>query len=481
MKISVRETKVWILNLHARLPFRYGIVTMTRLPHLILRATVEIDGRTQHGYAADNLPPKWFTKNPATSFRQDLGEILEVIGQAREAAVKIGPIGTVFDLWMALYAAQKSWATPRFPPLLWNFGVTLVERAVIDAFCRAEQVTFAGAVHENRLGLRLGEIFEELGGREPGELLPAVPLRSTIVRHTVGLTDSLTEKELVPEERANDGLPEALETYLRVDGITHLKIKLGGTVDGDLARLHRIVELLETMAGKYAFTLDGNENFKAVEPFRQLWEALRADPIISRFLSALIFVEQPFHRDVALAPETCAALRAWKERPPMIIDESDSGIGVLSEALDGGYLGTSHKNCKGIFKGIANASLLAERQRAKPETRLQMSAEDLTNMGPLALPQDLAVLATLGITHAERNGHHYFAGLSQFPAGVQQEVLRVHGDLYRYHSDGYPTVQVRGGRIEIGSAVDAPFGFAGELDLSGFTPLEEWNIDSLGL
>jgi hypothetical protein len=405
--------------------------------------------------------------------------MLEVIAHARAAAEHGGAAESVFDFWQSLYAAQKAWAGSRFPPLLWNFGVTLLERVVIDAFCRARRVPFAHAVRENLFGVRLGEIFPELADCTPGALLPARPLRSTIIRHTVGLTDPLTEPEIPQADRPNDGLPEDLETYFRVDGITHLKIKLGGTVEGDLARLHRIVRLVESVGHKVFFTLDGNENFKAVEPFRRLWESLRADPVVARFLEGLIFVEQPFHRDVALTSETCAELRAWAQRPPMIIDESDSGIGVLLEALEGGYVGTSHKNCKGIFKGLANTCLLALRRRAHPETPYQMSAEDLTNIGPIALPEDLAVLASYGIEHAERNGHHYFAGLNQFPKAVQQEVLRVHPDLYEAHPAGFPTLRIRNGRIAIGSAVDAPFGLPGDIDLSEIDSLETWTKDSL--
>ncbi len=72
MKISVRETQLFIRNLTLRVPFRYGITTMTRVPHLVVRARVEIDGKAQHGFAADNLPPKWFTKNPDSSFATNL-------------------------------------------------------------------------------------------------------------------------------------------------------------------------------------------------------------------------------------------------------------------------------------------------------------------------------------------------------------------------------------------------------------------------
>jgi hypothetical protein len=92
---------------------------------------------------------------------------------------------------------------------------------------------------------------------------------------------------------------------------------------------------------------------------------------------------------------------------------------------------------QGIVKGIANACLL----RAKPGQIL--SGEDLSNVGPVALLQDLAVCASLGIPHVERNGHHYFRGLSMFPPDIQDRILRHHGDLYTQHKDGFPPSKSR--------------------------------------
>lgn len=482
MKIRIRETELFVVNLRARMPFRYGIVTMTRLPHLFVRAAVEIDGRLHHGGAADHLPPKWFTKNPQTAYRDDLAEMLEVIRHACDAAARLPAAATIFELWHRLYVTQKQWGERRgLPALLWNFGSTLIERAAIDAFCRATRTSFARAVRENSLGIQLGEIYPELATSAPRDLLPPEPLRTMIVRHTIGQTDPLTESDIATGDRVDDGLPEALETYLREDGVTHVKIKLTGEVERDVARLHRIVAVLDAHGGPEAFTLDGNENFKSVDPFRLLWEALHADEKVARLLQRLLFVEQPIHRDVALSRETAAALLAWEERPAMIIDESDGENETLATALASGYAGTSFKNCKGAFKGIANACLIAHRRRRDPSRPLHMSAEDLTNTGPIALQADLAVVATLGITHAERNGHHYFRGLSQFPALLQQASLAAHPDLFTRHPRGFPTLRIEHGRIAIGSVVDAPFGVAFEPDFSGCTRLDEWTFESLEL
>jgi hypothetical protein len=222
-----------------------------------------------------------------------------------------------------------------------------------------------------------------------------------------------------------------------------------------------------------ACTVDGNESYREVAPFRAHWEELSADPVIARLLRGLLFVEQPLHRDVALTPETGAALREWTSRPPIIIDESEGDLHALPIALDGGYAGTSHKNCKGVIRGLANAALIAQRRRAESGRAFHLSGEDLTNLGPVAMLQDLAVAATLGITHVERNGHHYFTGLSQFPASVQRATIEHHGDLYRRHERGFPTVRVEQGRVSARSVAAAPFGSCVSIDPADFTPLAD--------
>jgi hypothetical protein len=97
-----------------------------------------------------------------------------------------------------------------------------------------------------------------------------------------------------------------------------------------------------------------------------------------------------------------------------------------------------------------------------------LSAEDLTNVGPVALIEDLAAVATLGLAHVERNGHHYFRGLSMFPEPIQDRVICHHGDLYRRHERGFTTLAIERGRIDVGSVVAAPFGPAFDVDPASF-------------
>lgn len=479
MRLRVKSVDFNILNMHNRLPFRYGIVTLTALPHLFVRLELEDGGmRRAVGMSADHLPPKWFTKDPNTHFRDDLVDMVDVIRSASHLAMGLEAAASPFDLWDRLYAAQKEWASSKpYPPLLWNFGVSLIERAVIDAFCRMEQIPFSRALRQDRLGITQA-FLQGLGT----QLLPREPLRRVIARHTVGMTDPIEESDIPPDQKLSDGLPQSLDQCIRAYGLKHFKIKLSGNVEGDARRLRKLAGVISRLAPEdFAFSLDANENFKELGPFRALWEGLSSEPSLKEFLSRLIFIEQPLHRDVALSPGVKAAMHDWPGRPPMIIDESDAELQSLPQALDCGYSGTSHKNCKGIFKSIRNACILENQRRQHPEARFIFSGEDLSNIGPVALLQDLAVAANLGIWSIERNAQHYFRGVAMLPRELQQALLDRHGDLYHTNASGLVTMNIRDGALDIGTLVDSAMGVGFDFDSRQFTPLDQWRFDSLGL
>ena len=63
---------------------------------------------------------------------------------------------------------QGAWATAeRVPPLLAHFGTSLVERALIDAFCRARGTALAQAVQANAFGIELGAVHGALASTSP--------------------------------------------------------------------------------------------------------------------------------------------------------------------------------------------------------------------------------------------------------------------------------------------------------------------------
>jgi L-alanine-DL-glutamate epimerase-like enolase superfamily enzyme len=455
--------------MRTRFPFKYGIASLTALPHLVLRVEVEIDGTLAEGIASEGLPPKWFTKRPDTTFEDDLPVMLEVIGHATDLALSAPP-SSFFELWFKIHEAQSSWASEMdHPPLLANLGISLVERALLDALCRHLGSTIHTVLRENQLGLRLGEIRPELSGLELSAELPARPLSIVRARHTIGLGDPLTPTDVTEENRAADNLPLDLESCIRTYGLTHFKVKVCGNLDLDLPRLAALADLLGPQA---LFTLDGNEQYSSINAFREHWEAWRENEKIRGLLdSGLLLVEQPAHRDETFAPSVSSEFADWTDRPAFIIDEADGAIDSLPQALALGYDGASHKNCKGIVKGIANAVSLA-RIRKTRERPVHLSGEDLANVGPIALFQDLAMMAALGIEHVERNGHHYFKGLSAWPEPVQASMLENHGDLYHAHAEGYPTLRIKDGMLDLTSMNEAPFGPRELLDLSSLDPVD---------
>lgn len=452
-----------------RFPFRYGIASMTEVPHLFVRTSVTMAGKTSFGLASEGLPPKWFTKNPATTFDQDLPEMLEVISHAADLAENIAqsPL-SFFDFWRELYATQHKWAESRkIAPLLAHLGTSLVERAALDGFCRLAEAPFHRIVSANRLGLRLAEVYGELAGAQPRDLLPPVPLHSCYLRHTIGLGDPLSPQDIQSGERVEDGLPQDLETSIRAFGLRYFKVKLFADFERDIPRLRQLTRLLmHETSGEFFVTLDGNENFRDFTAFREFWDKASNDPSLRDLWRRILVVEQPVHREHALSDDAGAALRAWPDRPPLIIDESDGALGDLPRALALGYVGTSHKNCKGIVKGIANACLLESRRRSgKPAV---LTGEDLCNLGPVALLQDLAVMSLLGIEHVERNGQHYYRGLSMWPPDWQDQALAAHGDLYCRDPGGFARLNVAQGRLALDSINAAPFGVRPLFDPSLF-------------
>jgi hypothetical protein len=79
-----------------------------------------------------------------------------------------------------------------------------------------------------------------------------------------------------------------------------------------------------------------------------------------------------------------------------------------------------------------------------------MSGEDLTVQAGLALQQDLALVSLLGLTHVERNGHHYVNGMAALARAEQEAFLGAHPDLYE-KSNGAVRVRIRNGDLQIGT------------------------------
>ena len=275
----IESISLFTEKLHTRIPFRYGIVTMTELPHCFLQIDVVAGGRSARGLAADHLPPKWFTKDPQAAIPDEIATMRKVIIHAASLVRGIS-FRNIFELWREVSSAQKQWAEASgYPPLLANFGTSLVERAVMAAFCRLEGITFSEAIRTNRFAIDLTAIDPSLPA-DWHRLLPTSPLAQVSARHTVGLVDEIFEADLDDSDRGvNDGLPQTLEAAVRTYQLCEFKIKFGGKWAEDESRLARIFECLNrTAPADWRFSLDGNESFRDATSFREYWSKLSALP-----------------------------------------------------------------------------------------------------------------------------------------------------------------------------------------------------------
>ena len=121
---------------------------------------------------------------------------------------------------------------------------------------------------------------------------------------------------------------------------------------------------------------------------------------------------------------------------------------------------------------------MSQNRRRKPGSQLFMSAEDLTTLSVIPLQQDLATVRALGITHVERNGHHYVKGLAHCSPRERYQATRLHRDLYR-GDDGAAWLRIESGFVRVGSLGTPGYGGACEPDLPSMTPLDRWSFDSL--
>lgn len=474
VKIKVGETSFYMRNVRTRMPFKYGVATLTSVPILHLVVSLEVDGKKVEGFAADILPPKWFDKDPAKTYEQNVEDLLFAAGAAADAYADAGSRARdFFAIWQQGYAATLSAGDGRMlNHLTAAHGSTLMERALIDAIGKALDLSYYELLREDVLALDLGLLHDRLRGVKPALALAKKPLSTMKVRHTVGLADPIRSGDIATTERLEDGLPQALEQYIAEQGIHYFKIKVNGDLPADMARIEEIASLLDAQAGDYAVTLDGNEQYRDMDSFLQLLEQIEKEH--GNFWQRILYIEQPLERGVALDAALAPGIAAAAAKKPMLVDESDGDLDTFARAMELGYTGVSSKACKGLVKAVANAALA----NVLDAQRYFLTGEDLMNLPVVPLQQDLTHLAALGVAHAERNGHHYVRGLEHLSVKERQFCLEQHGDIYSVRGD-LPALDIRAGQIAIGSLQRPGLGVGSGVDTAAMVPLATWTFSSL--
>ncbi|WP_218508879.1 enolase C-terminal domain-like protein [Variovorax sp. dw_308] len=466
--VRVLAVDCGVRPMHLRLPFKFGAATLTRCPQLFVRAVVDcgLQGTTT-GWAAEMMVPRWFDKRSGPSHAGNVRDLQLAVAAAADAYTHSAaqPAFGLFERHYAELMAEGAFRDST--ELSTAFGQAVLDRAVLDALCRATRSSVYGAIQRNLVGLTDTAIAADMADWDwnhwLGTLVPSTTLHA---RHTIGMLDALDDDGLADDPAA---LPVGLPAIVRRYGHRHFKIKLGGDVATDLARLDAVLATLDAVQPGHCFTLDGNEQYPGTDALAALYAGLRAMPRLAARPDALLYIEQPLARDASLE----ADLASLDSPAPLLLDEADGTLDAFPAGRKAGWRGVSSKGCKGLYKAIINRARCDKWNARAPEGHPYfMSAEDLTCQAGVAVQQDLALAALLGLSHCERNGHHYVDGFGDAPEQEQIAFAVAHMGLYEA-SSGRARLAIQDGRIAIGSLARTGFASSAIPDFDSLRPLAD--------
>src|SRR5258705_8385965 len=452
-RLAVRDIAFFERPVTFARPFRFGAVVINATPQAFARVEIEVEGKgTATGASAEFLVPKWFDKRPQLSPDETVAELRRSLLIAREIYLARSGFDTAFGLHVACIGAQvEACAREDIPPLAAAYGPAEIDKAILDALLRATQTNFFDGMAGNIAGID-ARLSRDLGDDDVAQFLSGRQrLERVAIRHTVGLDDRIEGEGGVADTKENAGA-------------RYFKLKLNGDPALDSDRLIRIGRELITLPYGYRVTLDANEQYADLAALGALVDRLDRDSALKPIAGKLLYIEQPMPRDITKA----SPLGALAGRG-LIIDEADDSYDAFPVARALGYRGISSKSCKGIYKSVINATRAAK--WSATGGNYFVTCEDLTCQAGLAVQQDLALGALIGVTHAERNGHHYVDGFGDTPAAEAQAFLSAHPDLYK--SDGGKVrLSIHDGDLVTGSLAAPGFATSVHPDWSAMSPLE---------
>ena len=439
LRLAVRDIALFERPVRFARPFRFGAVTVEAAAQVFVRVEIEIEGRgSSVGASAEMMVPKWFDKRAHLSPEQTVDELRRSLVLASGLYRTSSGFDTAFGHHASRVAMQiENCAKEDIPPLAAIFGPAQINKAILDALLRGAGVDFFGGMAANIAGVD-ARMSPDVSNEDITRFLSQCRRRDRVaIRHTVGLDDKVEGERGVADKNENSGA-------------RYFKLKLAGNPDADAARLIRIGRELAKLPYAYHVTLDANEQYADLGGLRSLVDRFEREVALAPIASRLLYIEQPMPREVTGASpiEEVAAY-------DFIIDEADDSYNAFVSARALGYRGISSKSCKGIYKSVINATRATKWSTGSE--KFFVTGEDLTCQAGLAVQQDLALGALIGVTHAERNGHHYVDGFGDTPADEANAFLAAHPDLY-VRNDSKVRLAIHNGDLLTGS-LTAP-GFA---------------------
>ena len=459
--------------LRLRLPFQAGPLAATEAVQLVVRVHLRLDdGREGFGYAAELLAGRAAGGSPTVGDVQRQHQLRKSVELAIEAYVGAPP-STPFELFADNHRHQvRAGRELGLPALAASYGQAVLDRAVLDAVCRLLGASFWSAMRSNLAGLTAHPVIADLGPFDFSAFLAGLqPVRRIEARHSVATFDRITALDAgdagdVPD--AGDGLPATLDDVVDAFGQRCFKLELSGDLRADLDRLTRIAAVLDTIAGPLHVTLDGNERYTDVDAVVELWSRMEEAPALQRLCASTLYVAQPIRRELAPSRSVAALARLR----PVVIDASDGELDAFVRARPLGYTGVASRSDRGFYRALVNLARCRVWNASGAEGAFFQTGEDLGAPAGLALQQDLALVALLGLADVERRGHLLVDGFAGRPPADSEAFAAAHADLYDRAGEGAPVrLSIRAGQLALGSLECAGFGSATVPDLSTTAPM----------
>ena len=392
-----------------RAPYKFGGHEVDRVTILNVHCRVHTrSGRNAQGSGSMTLGNVW--SFPSLPYETTLGAMKALAGRIRGVTADYQEFGHPVDINVALepeYLAaarevsrQLQLAEP-IPKLCTLVTASPFDLAVHDAFGKAHGLN---CYHTYGADFMARDLASYLGAGFTGEHLDRYVLKepkpSLGLYHSVGASDAIVESEL--KHRIGDGLPETLPEWIRFNGLTHFKIKLNGN---DLAwDVDRVVEIDRVVSEterdravrEWTYSLDFNEKCPNVQYLLDFIDHVKSRA--PRGFARIQYVEQPTARD--LERDRANVMHAASKLVPVVIDESLTGLDMLTLAREMGYTGLALKACKGQTQSLLMAA-------AAQKYGMFLCVQDLTCPGA-SLVENAALAAHVPrVSAIEANSREY--------------------------------------------------------------------------
>ena len=411
----------------------------------------EVNGKFRRGFATETV-----FKTSHVDL-QSFAQLLVAFAKRFEGRLALSP----FDAIRGLYGLATEWVetNPNFPASIVALGRSLIERALLDAFCRATGRPFFEQLTHNHLGIDFAVGRKELNGRMLGEFLPAMPADRVAVSLTISTSAAAADA---------DSFNELIALACKV-GIRRFSLDLSVNGEGLLTAsaiddLSVAVKALKNAVGPpFRWSLNSASVFASALEFKAFWDGLEEAIPAREGRSGLLWVEQPFPAEVALGNEVLGLYAEWPKRPAIVLGVSDSDWDMMVKGHSQGYAGVAHNPGRsGVLQGICNAALTQARQAREPVGKWTFGPAAYPVLEPLALLQHLVFSASLNLPQVVLPAAILFQLMQEPSACGWETLIAAHPDLFSSNGE----LIIEDGHISSRSVVAAPFGCCAELSVA---------------